>query len=373
MMRTSLATLALACLAAAPAQSRPGQSRPAKPPALPASPMAPASYRTVKLADGVYAFIAPIETSVVSGNSLLVVGDDGALVVDTQQFAAIARWEVAEIKRLTDQPVRYVVNTHWHNDHWLGNATFREAWPDAVFLATPNTRRLVIEKGVAYIDPSKASAQLAQLEAMLVDRTRKLAPAARRYLEVARDELRDYIPAMRAARPEPPTATFDRAFTVHLGAREVDVRFLGRGNTGGDAVVWVPDAKVVATGDLVVHPVPFAFGSFITEWAATLGKLAELDAATVMPGHGELQHDMRYVRALAAALASISAQARAAQAAGKPLEQARKTVDVRAFERETCGDDPWCHLGFPGAFVQPAFDRAFREARDGPLQDENED
>ena len=121
-----------------------------------------------------------------------------------------------------------------------------------------------------------------------------------------------------------------------------------------------------------MHPVPFAFGSFISEWVSTLGKLAELDATAIVPGHGELQHDMRYVRALAAALASISAQARAAQAAGTSLDQARKTVDVRSFEQETCGDDPWCHLGFPGAFVQPAFDRAFREAKEGPLRDENE-
>lgn len=370
MTRTSIAiiALALACAAATPASARP-----AKPPALPASPMTPASYRTVKLADGVYAFIAPIETSVVSGNSLLVVGDDGALVVDTQQFAAVARWQVAEIRKLTDQPVRYVVNTHWHNDHWVGNAEFREAWPDAMFVATPNTRRLVIEKGIPDVDPAKAGEQLAQLEARLADRKRPLAPLSRRYLEVARDELRDYIPAMKAARPEPPAATFDRAFTVHLGAREVDVRFLGRGNTGGDAVVYVPDARVVATGDLVVHPVPFAFGSFITEWVATLGKLAELDATAIVPGHGEVQHDMRYVRALAAALAAISAQARAARAAGKSLEQARTAVDVRAFERETCRDDPWCHLGFAGTFVQPAFARAFREASEGPLHDENED
>jgi len=370
MTRTSVAVIALGCVAMAVA---PAYSRPRATPPLPASPMVPANYRTVKLADGVYAFIAPIETSVVSGNSLLVIGDDGALVVDTQQFAAVARWEVAEIRKLTAQPVRYVINTHWHNDHWLGNATFREAWPDAMVLATPNTRRLVIEKGVGDVDPAKAGEQLAQLDAMLADRKQKLAPLARRYLEVARDELRDYIPAMKQARPEPPAATFDHAFTVYLGAREVDVRFLGRGNTGGDAVVYVPDAKVVATGDLVVHPVPFAFGSFITEWASTLGKLAELDATAIVPGHGELQHDMHYVRALAAALASISAQAQAAQAAGKPIEQARKTVDVHAFERETCGDDPWCHLGFPGAFVQPAFDRAFREAKDGPLRDENED
>lgn len=122
-----------------------------------------------------------------------------------------------------------------------------------------------------------------------------------------------------------------------------------------------------------MHPVPFAFGSFISEWSATLGKLAELGPATIVPGHGALQHDLRYVRALAAALGSISAQARTAQAVGTALDVARKTVDVRGFEQETCGDDPWCHLGLPGAFVQPAFARAFREAKEGPLRDEEED
>src|SRR5260221_32017 len=81
-----------------------------------------------------------------------------------------------------------------------------------------------------------------------------------------------------------PTITFDRAMTVHLGTREVQLMFLGRGNTAGDAVVYVPDAKVIAAGDLLVGPTPYATGSFLPEWVEVLDKLTAFDVAAVLPG-----------------------------------------------------------------------------------------
>src|SRR5436853_580267 len=80
------------------------------------------SYTTARIAEGVYAFLAPdSKTPLVSGNSVAVIGRDAVLVVDTGHVPAVTRKMIAEIRRLTPAPVRYVVNTHWHFDHVAGN------------------------------------------------------------------------------------------------------------------------------------------------------------------------------------------------------------------------------------------------------------
>jgi len=83
---------------------------------------------------------------------------------------------------------------------------------------------------------------------------------------------------------------------VDLGNRDVRIMFLGRGNTAGDAVVYVPDAKVVATGDLVVAPAPYATGSFMFEWPETMKQLMALKVDAILPGHGPLMHDWTHAR-----------------------------------------------------------------------------
>src|SRR5258708_4807815 len=87
-------------------------------------------YDLIKIADGVYSFIAPESDSVVvQSNCTVVIGDDAVLVVDSGQFPSLAERMVADIKKLTSVPVRYLINTHWHLDHVWGNAVFRDAYP----------------------------------------------------------------------------------------------------------------------------------------------------------------------------------------------------------------------------------------------------
>jgi len=99
------------------------------------------AYDTVKVADGIHAFL-PKRTgsAVVSGNSVAVIGDEGVLVVDSGHFPSATRRMIREIRALTKQPVRYLVNTHWHGDHIRGNAIYREAFPGIAIVSTPSTR-----------------------------------------------------------------------------------------------------------------------------------------------------------------------------------------------------------------------------------------
>jgi glyoxylase-like metal-dependent hydrolase (beta-lactamase superfamily II) len=117
-------------------------------PTWPAFPEDPKSHTWEKVGDGVYAFISPIGiTPLVTGNSLVVIGDESVLVVDTGEFPSSARAEIAEIRRLTPLPVRHVVTTHWHPDHWIGNDEFKRAYPGASFISTESTRLMAQSHG----------------------------------------------------------------------------------------------------------------------------------------------------------------------------------------------------------------------------------
>ncbi len=150
----------------------------------------------------------------------------------------------------------------------------------------------------------------------------------------------------------------------------MEISFLGRGNTGGDAVIYVPDAKVLITGDLLVAPTPFAIGSFIDEWIVTMKALAAIDAVTIVPGHGPVEHDKQYMLLVTRALEALSQQAHAAVKQGVSQEQFAKSVDMSKFRSQFVGTDETRGGIFDQYFVSPGAVRAYREAKEGPLKDE---
>ena len=110
----------------------------------------------------------------------------------------------------------------------------------------------------------------------------------------------------------------------------MQILHLGRGNTGGDTVVYVPDAQVVAAGDMVVYPAPYAFGSRLGEWVETLRKLQALGATRLVPGHGPVLRDGAYVSAVIDLLEETRRQVQAAVKDGLSLDDTRKRVDLRS-------------------------------------------
>jgi cyclase len=327
-------------------------------------------YRTVTVAEGIYAFISPESNSpIVSGNVVAIAGDDGVLVVDSGRFPVLARRMAAEIRRKTGKRVRYLVHTHWHLDHITGDAEFRAAFPEVTFLATGFTRRKILEKQRPYLRG------LAKTDAGYVDYLRQaMARGARRDGTPLTDPERSYLrreiadieleaKELAVADVVEPDATFDRSVTVHLGKREVRIAFLGAGNTAGDAVISVPDAGVVVTGDLVVAPVPYGYGCHPAEWIQTLRKLEAMEAKAIVPGHGPVMHDWGYAKKVAAVLESIRDQVGRAVAGGADLEETRRRVDLAGFRREFAGDDYDRGRAFDDFFVQSAVERAYQEAK----------
>lgn len=327
-------------------------------------------YKTVEVGPGIFAFVSP-ETNgpIPSGNVVAVVGEDGVLVVDSGRFPTLARQIVAEIRQKTDKPVRYLVHTHWHLDHIVGDGVFREAFPGMAVVATTFTRRKMIEKQVPYLkDIVKTDDGYIQYleECVASGKSRDGSPMpeeVRSYLRSQIADIRLELEELAGAGVVEPDLTFERELRVHLGKREVRIAFLGKGNTAGDTVVIVPDAKVVVTGDLLVSPVPYGYGSHPGAWIETLKALTAIDAAAIVPGHGEVMRDWSYAKKVATVLEAIRDQVGLQVREGATLEQTQERVDLGSFRKSFAGASFERGAAFDDFFVRSAVERAYQEAK----------
>ncbi|HEY4230573.1 MAG TPA: MBL fold metallo-hydrolase, partial [Thermoanaerobaculia bacterium] len=281
-------------------------------------------------------------------------------------FPALATRMIGEIRKRTDKPVRYLVHTHWHADHIAADSAFQAAFPGMTFVSTDFTRAKMLEKQAAYLrDVAKNDAgYVAQLREVL-EKEKALPAENRRYLEQEVADLQLEGRELDGARLVPPDLTFADALTVHLGGREVRIAFLGKGNTEGDTVVSVPDARVVVTGDLLVAPVPYGYGCHPAAWIATLKRLMadDADASAIVPGHGPVMHDWEYARRVIAVLEAVRAQVAEAVRDGASLEDTRKRVRLDAFQQQFAGADFGRGKAFRDFFVASAVERSYQEAK----------
>jgi glyoxylase-like metal-dependent hydrolase (beta-lactamase superfamily II) len=250
---------------------------------------APLPFVLKQLGPGVYAAIDGPEHKAGS-NAGFIIGDDGVLVVDAFFTTDAAKALVGEIRRLTPKPIHYVVNTHYHADHTGGDQALRDA--GAIIIAHKNERGWVRTNNVALFGDRITPELTARIEALPL-----------------------------------PDLTTDKELTVWLGARKIVVRTV-LGHTGGDLTIFVPDANVLFTGDMLWRKIPpnLIDGS-VKEWAATDADFAAMpDAArtTYVPGHGDVADvkDVEDFRAYLLDLRRLVSEGRKAGLNGDALAQA---------------------------------------------------
>jgi len=331
------------------------------------------AYDVVRFADGVYGFVWREKPFHPEPNVLIVINDEDVLVVDSSMLPSTARTIISEIRKLTPKPVRYLVNTHWHDDHVFGNGVFREEWPGIQVISHVRTRDDAAKEafGAIKTDVENNKATMAKFGEYL--RTGNgpngspLSEERRHRVEATLRLLKKYADEIPHLKESLPDLTFDGSLTLQAGSRTIRVEYLGRGNTRGDIVVYLPSEKIVASGDLVVAPVPFGIGSYYAEWADTLGKLQQLDAATILIGHGPVQHDWTAAARVQRLLTDLVARVRRDVAAGATLEEVQKHVTLDDWKKELAGDDPLAQRAFDAYFVRPAVERAYRQVKGEPL------
>jgi glyoxylase-like metal-dependent hydrolase (beta-lactamase superfamily II) len=241
-----------------------------------------------KLGDGLYAYTAEGDP-----NTGIIVGDDCAMVIDTQATPAMAQDVIARVKAVTDKPIKYVLLSHYHAVRVLGAS----AYGASEVIASEATRKLIVERG----EQDKAS------------------------------EIQRFPRLFRGVDSVPPgmtwpTLTFEKRMTLWLGRRRVEIVHLGRGHTAGDTIAWVPDAGVMFSGDLVEYKSACYCGdAHFTDWPGTLDRLSAYNAKALVPGRGDaLVGREKVADAVAGTRAFLAATFETAQEAvaqGKSLKE----------------------------------------------------
>jgi glyoxylase-like metal-dependent hydrolase (beta-lactamase superfamily II) len=321
-----------------------------------------------KVADGVYLAFRPEPLrNYVEGNSVIIVNKTDVVVVDTGGSPASARSIISHIKKLTPNPVRYVVNTHIHRDHRFGNQEFVKAFPGVEIIAHPSVRATILATNPKYLEDLVKRTNGPQTSAEKeIDRLRREDPNGNRAViahlsRLLESDILDIRREYRTVVNTPPSITVSDKLVLHSGDRTIEIAYLGHGDTDGDLIVYLPREKIVCTGDMVVHPFPYGYTEKPVEWLATLRRLESLDFEYLVPGHGSVQRHKEYLRDLTAMLAAMQATIARGIADGSPLEQVKAKVDLAGFDSKWVGADPVYRYYFRQYFVDPAIERAFRQ------------
>jgi glyoxylase-like metal-dependent hydrolase (beta-lactamase superfamily II) len=264
-----------------------------------------------KLAEGVYEIRHPdAPDGFPQGNTTVIIGSRGVMVVDSGLLPSSTRQDIAQIRTWTDKPVLYVVNTHWHFDHCLGNGIYVQEFPAVQVVAQKVTQKLIREVNPAAMARYPLREQKTRLA---LDTGKKsdgspLTEGERKRYEKRLAGLQPTLAEFRNAIDFAPNVAFDKELDVDLGGRPVQIKFLGKGNTSGDTVVYLPAEKILAAGDLIDHPVPYFFGDMPVDHVTTLERVAQLDVQTIVPGHGEVLHGKDYIYLVIDLLLSVNAE-----------------------------------------------------------------
>jgi len=204
-----------------------------------------------RLSENAYAYTAEGDP-----NTGVIVGDDAVMVIDTQATPVMASDVIRRIREVTDKPIKYVVMSHYHAVRVLGASAYVAEGASEI-IASEDTRELIVERGAADMKSE-------------IERFPRLFRAV------------ETIPGLTW-----PTLTFKGEMTVWLGQLEVKLMQLGRGHTKGDTVAWLPQQKILFSGDLVEYgATAYAGDAYFSDWPTTLDKLEALGARAIVPGRG---------------------------------------------------------------------------------------
>jgi cyclase len=319
--------------------------------------------KTIEVAKGIYLFVSPPYGDVgLDGNSIAIAGDTGVLVFDTNGTPASAANVLAAITRLTSAPVRYVVNSHWHWDHWYGTEVYAAAFPDVKVVAHEKTKTLMAGPAIEFNRPGLEQ-QLPGYVGMLEKRA-ETDPKARPLAE----EDRFFLEQKQHAHLVLPNTTYTDRLDLDLGGRRVQLLHYDRAITPGDTFLYLPAEHVVVTGDLLVNPITFGLSSYPTGWLKTLERIDAIEWTVLVPGHGEPLRDRTLLHATMSVLRELLKTGKDAKARGLDADQAKEEVLPRLHDVmvSMTHDDPALNDQFRIYLVDWTLHRVYDELN-GPL------
>ena len=320
---------------------------------------------------GIYA----VEPEFAGANAAFIVNESGVIVVDSHSTPASSVALIDAIEKLTDAPIRYVINTHWHVDHHSGNQAYLDGHrSDVDIIAHSHTREDIPTLGRAQYEQTapyramprdNADRQIqsgqnedgepfsdAQLSSV-----RKFHEAQEKFLETA-EQFEFKLPNL----------TISNSLTLYGHPYEVQVMYLHPAHTRGDLVVYVPDQKVLIVGDILTKPILWTWSSYPRDYIRTLDALEKLDFDKIIVGHGgPVLEGKAYLRMVQEFMKVIVAFSTESSAAGLSVEQAveHSAIDseIQIFRRRFVADDDQ-ENGMFDQMVGWTIDRAYLEISD---------
>jgi glyoxylase-like metal-dependent hydrolase (beta-lactamase superfamily II) len=317
-----------------------------------------------EIAPGVHLFQTAAYGEVgLDGNSIAIITGEGVVVFDANGTPAAASAVLGEIRKLTDQPVRFLVNSHWHWDHWYGNQVYRDAFPGLRIIAHARTRDLMAGPAIEFNRPGLERDLPGYLK-YLEGRAAGGDSAAARSLATGRY----FLDQKRGVRHTLPDSTFTDSLAIHLGGREIRLLHLGRAVTPGDALLSLPAEQILLTGDLIVNPVTFALSGYPTEWLRALERMDALNAAITVTGHGLPLRDESLLHATMAVFRVLLREGADAKRRSVPVDEAREAILPKLAEWRSVitGNEPGRNEAFRIQLVDWYLHRVYEEL-DGPL------
>ncbi|MBK9020527.1 MAG: MBL fold metallo-hydrolase [Sulfuritalea sp.] len=221
-----------------------------------------------KLSENAYAYTAEGDP-----NTGVIIGDDAVMIIDATATPVMAQDVVRHVRQITDKPIKYVTLTHYHAVRVLGASGYKQHGLQEVIASKP-TYELIVERGQQDMDSE-------------IGRFPRLFNAV------------ESVPGLTW-----PTLVVDGELTLWMGDLEVKIWHPGRGHTKGDTVVWLPQQRILFSGDLVEADAACYTGdAYLADWPATLDKLAALKPEKLIPGRGpallnpeQVQRGLGYTR-----------------------------------------------------------------------------
>ena len=266
-------------------------------------------------------------------NAMVLVGEFDTLVVDSHVTPAAARALIDSIPAITEKPVRYLVNSHYHFDHAHGN----QAFPEGVEIIGHEFTRAklngdignVLEENTFRSFSDSVPTLVAQLEEQAANEND---PRRRAELEERHRVQSDYMDAIGEVVPTPPNITMDRKMTLFQvvagGSREIQLHHFGRAHTGGDVVIFLPGERVVFTGDMMLPGLAYMGDGHVDEWPAALDGLKSLDFDVWLPGHGPVMRSRELIDNFQAYLRDLWDTVAGMRESGISAEEAAATIDM---------------------------------------------
>ncbi len=283
-----------------------------------------------KVADGVYCAVARAQ-AMINANAAIFVNSQDVLVVDSHSKPSAAAALIAQIKKeVTPKPVRFIVNSHFHWDHMQGNSAYKASGKVDIVASEP-TKQLMQQE-----TEKRLKAQVEQVPqqiAALKARASKATSAGEKaFCAEQIRQMEAYQAEMKSFSLELPSIVFAKSHIIKDRAHDLHVEFHGRAHTAGDVIVFCPQKRVAATGDMIHGFLPYIADGFPKIWPKTIDSVAGRAFDQILPGHGPVHHNRERMTHMRNYIEELTGRVEEGKRAGKPVAELQRTITVASLK-----------------------------------------